>query len=269
MSRNTSTGRAKYYSVKLDVPALGFFKNTPVYFYVPDARTLVLESRAQHQEPDRRQATSAKPLDWDKVERGTTAFALPDPKTRLAKKMSRRPTTRTRRRTKVTAALAAVFAKADSAVMGVDIAKTCRATLSVSTTSLEDLKAVRTGSLALIPLAQDGLDRAEKAGTKLPAKPTLKHHSRDGVGPEDAIRDHNPGGLPGRARGLDRGRREGVKRGQPDVDAAGERRVERVERLQVRRVVPWWMLTSGPARRRAGDDLGPVVLEGGPLAYAM
>ena len=129
-------GKGKYYSFKVDLPALGFFKHVPGFVYVPDARTAVLESESNIKDLiDGKKAP--KPLDWDKVEGGTFAVALADPKTRLAKKIAPPADLKDEDEKMIVAAMAAVFSKADSAVMGVEVGKTCRLKLTVSRAQTE------------------------------------------------------------------------------------------------------------------------------------
>jgi hypothetical protein len=167
-----SHGKGKYYSFKIDLPALGFFKHVPGFVYVPDPRTVVLESESNIKDLiDGKKAP--EPLDWDKVAGDTAAIALIDPKTRLAKKVAPPADHKDETEKKVTAALAAVFAKADSAVLGLDIGKTCRATFTVGCADAKDAEAVEQAYQGLLILAKDGFAAAEKAGLKLPAKPQL------------------------------------------------------------------------------------------------
>ncbi|HVK14316.1 MAG TPA: M56 family metallopeptidase [Gemmataceae bacterium] len=161
-------GKGKYYSARLDLPALGFFKHFPAFFYLPDARTVVLESESNIKDLiDGKKPP--KPLDWGKIDGGTAAFALTDPKTRLAKKLTPPAGPKDDPEAKVIAALADVFAKADGAVIGVDVGKTCRLKLVVTRAQTEPGVTAEQNK-AIEAFTRQAGAAAAKAGWNDPAK---------------------------------------------------------------------------------------------------
>src|SRR5262249_38772513 len=80
------SARLTVYSARLTVPGLGN-KEATVWFYVPDARTVVVEDEASIKKLiDRGGKPAAAPWadDWKAVERGMVAVVLPDVRGKLA-----------------------------------------------------------------------------------------------------------------------------------------------------------------------------------------
>ncbi|MBO0698554.1 MAG: hypothetical protein J2P46_09175, partial [Zavarzinella sp.] len=165
-----------YYSGKMSLPVLGPADQT-VWFYLPDGRSVVIES----QENIRKLIDAkAKPLpapawagDWKDVERGTLALVFPDVKGTVAKKLlteklesdlaesMRKP-------------LMTVCAKAARAAVGVDLDKGCSVRIRFACASATDAADVDAGCQTIVKLAKAALkesdeptDPLDKAGQRL------------------------------------------------------------------------------------------------------
>jgi hypothetical protein len=164
----------RYYSGKITVPVLGF-KDQPIWCYLPDARTAVLESEANIKALiDRKGKPAAPPwaADWKPVEGGTLALVVPDVKGKLAPKL-----TAERPESELAAAmmkpLGVLGAKAGRAAVGIDLDAGCSITVRLACATAADAAAVGEGCQAITKLFKAALDDDEptdpvdKAGKKL------------------------------------------------------------------------------------------------------
>ena len=165
----------KYYSAKMMVPLLGP-KESDMWFYLPDARTMVLESEENIKKLIDAKGKPAAPVwadDWKAVQGGMVAVVLPDVKGKLAPKM---PTDRTDDAVKEAAikSFVAISKRAARAAIGVDLHKECSITIRLACASAADAADVDAGCQAMSKLAGTALmedsdepkDAISKAGKR-------------------------------------------------------------------------------------------------------
>jgi BlaR1 peptidase M56 len=165
----------KYYSGKMSVPVLGF-KDQTVWFYLPDARTVVLESEENIKKLiDAKGKPAATPWadDWKTVQDGMVALVLTDVKGKIAPKM---PTEKTENAVEEAAvkSLFAIFKKTNRASMGLDLHEGCSVKIRLTCATAADAADVDEGCQALTKLAstaiegdtEDSKDPIAKAGKK-------------------------------------------------------------------------------------------------------
>jgi hypothetical protein len=171
-----SHGGANYYSAKLTAPVLGF-KGTPVWFYLPDGRTLVLESEANIKtliDARGKPAAPAWAADWKAVEGGTLAVVLPDVKGRLAKMLPGEKLESDLAESMVKP-VTAICTKARRVAFGVEFGEGCTVSVRLACATEADAADVDAGCQALAKLAKAALDEdrppeddaASKAGHRL------------------------------------------------------------------------------------------------------
>jgi beta-lactamase regulating signal transducer with metallopeptidase domain len=162
-------GGGKLYSAKVTVPLLGF-KDQPMWFYLPDARTVVLESEANIKKLiDGRGKPAAAPWadDWKAVAGGSFALVVPDVKGKLAKKLpAEKP------ESELAAAmlkpLGSIFGRASRAAVGIEMGEGCTINVRFACATAADAAAVDEGCQAVAKLAEAALndDAKEEADTK-------------------------------------------------------------------------------------------------------
>ena len=166
----------KYHSGKMNVPALGF-KDTTVWFYMPDARTMVLEGEENIKkliDNKGKPITHAWVKDWQAVNGGMAAFVLTDLKGKVATKL---PTEKTddKVREQAIKTVTALCKKSKRAAIGLDMGEGLSVKLRLACDSADDASAVDDGCQALGKLAKavfeddkdEPKDPIEKAGKKL------------------------------------------------------------------------------------------------------
>jgi hypothetical protein len=169
-------GGATYSSAMLTAPFLGF-KATPFWFYLPDGRTMVLESEANIKTLIDARGTPAAPAwahDWKAVEGGTLAVVLPDVKGKLAKMLPGEKLESDLAESMVKP-VAAIRAKARRAAIGVEFGEGCSVTVRLACATGADATDVEAGCQALARLAKAALDdddrdpedAVDKAGHRL------------------------------------------------------------------------------------------------------
>jgi hypothetical protein len=169
-------GGAKMYSAKLTISVLGFVDQT-AWFYMPDGRTVVIESEENIKKLIDSRGKPAAPAwadDWKTVQNGTFAMAIPDVKGKLANKV---PTDEADDEVskQVLKAVAVVAGKASRATVGVEVGTGCSITVRLACASATDAADVDVGCQALAKLAEAAVagpeptDPLEKAGHKFSA----------------------------------------------------------------------------------------------------
>jgi hypothetical protein len=169
-------GGATYYSAKLTAPFLGF-KDTPFWFYLPDGRTLVLESEANIKtliDTRGKPVAPAWVADWKAVEGGTIAVVLPDVKGRLVKFLPGEKLEGDLAESMVNP-VKAICTKASRAAFGIELGESCSVTVRLACATGADAADVDAGCQALAKLAKAALDdedrepegAVEKAGHRL------------------------------------------------------------------------------------------------------
>jgi beta-lactamase regulating signal transducer with metallopeptidase domain len=169
-------GGSKMYSAKLTIPLLGFVDQT-AWFYMPDGRTVVLESEENIKKLIDARGKPAAPAwadDWKTVENGTFAMVIPDVKGKLAKSV---PTGEAEDEVsaQVCKAVAVVAGKASRASVGIEVGTGCSITVRLACASATDAADVDVGCQALAKLAEAAVagpeptDPLEKAGHKFSA----------------------------------------------------------------------------------------------------
>ena len=150
-----------------------------MWFYLPDARTVVLESE---ENVKKLIDATAKPLpapawadDWRPVEGGTFALALTDVKGKLAKRMADGETGADPVQQAALKAISAICIKATRATVGIDLGDGCSVTVRLACATATDAREVDDGCQALVKLAEAAVggdkdeprDTVGKAGRKL------------------------------------------------------------------------------------------------------
>ena len=170
---------AKYYSAKMTVPLLGP-KESVMWFYLPDGRTMVLDSEENIKKLIDAKVKPTAPAwagDWKAVEGGMVAVVLPDVKGKLAPKM---PTEKTDDAVKEAAikSLIAISKKTARATIGVDLHDGCSIKLRLACATGMDAADVDAGCQAIMKFAQTVIEDDEdkpqdpisKAGKKFSAQ---------------------------------------------------------------------------------------------------
>jgi hypothetical protein len=167
--------KATYYSGKFSIPALGF-KDTVAWFYMPDKRTVVLESEENIKKLIDHKGKPAEPVwaaDWKAVEGGIFAVIIPDTKGKLAKKIP----------DKLGGSMIdakpfkAICTKSARAAIGIDLADGFSIKFRFACATADDASDVDEGCQALAKLAKElsekdndgGDDALNKADQKLSA----------------------------------------------------------------------------------------------------
>jgi beta-lactamase regulating signal transducer with metallopeptidase domain len=173
-----SHGGEKYYSAKVLIPALGPVDRT-MWFYLPDARTVVVESE---ENVKKLIDAKAKPLpasawaaDWKAVEDGMFALALTDVNGKLAKKIAADEKSSDPVQQAALKAVSGICRKARRATVGIDLAGGCSVKVRLACATAADAADVDDGCQALVKLAEAAIeadkdepkDAVEKAGKKL------------------------------------------------------------------------------------------------------
>lgn len=169
-------GGSKMYSAKLTIPLLGFVDQT-TWFYLPDGRTVVVESQENIKKLIDARGKPAAPAwadDWKTVQSGTFAMVIPDVKGKLANKV---PTDEGDDEVgkQVLKAVAVVAGKANRASVGVEVGTGCSITVRLACASATDAADVDVGCQALAKLAEAAVagpeptEPLEKAGHKFSA----------------------------------------------------------------------------------------------------
>jgi beta-lactamase regulating signal transducer with metallopeptidase domain len=158
-------GGGRYYSGKLSVPGLGPADAT-VWFYLPDGRTVVLESEENIKKLI---DAKAKPLpapawagDWKDAEGGMFALVIPDVKGKLANTV---PTEKLESdlAESMRKPLMTVCSKATRAAVGIDLGKGCSVTIRLACASAADAADVDAGCQVIAKLAEAALDEPAEA----------------------------------------------------------------------------------------------------------
>jgi hypothetical protein len=149
----------RYYSAKMTVPILGF-EDTTMWFYMPDARTVVLESEGNIKKLIDAKGKPAAPswaVDWKQIEGGMLAMVLPDPKGKLAKKL---PTEKQddKAREAMFKSIASICTKTNRAAIGIDLGEGCSVKLRFACATAADAADVDEGCQALAKLAKTMID---------------------------------------------------------------------------------------------------------------
>jgi beta-lactamase regulating signal transducer with metallopeptidase domain len=174
--REYAYGGSKMYSAKLTIPLLGFVDQT-AWFYMPDGRTVVLESQENIKKLIDARDKPAAPAwadDWKTVQNGTFAMVFPDVKGKLANKV---PTDEAEDEVsrQVLKAVAVVAGKANRASVGIEVGTGCSITVRLACASATDAADVDVGCQALAKLAeaavagQEPTEPLEKAGHRFTA----------------------------------------------------------------------------------------------------
>ena len=161
----------KYYSGKMSVPVLGF-KDTTVWFYLPDVRTVVLESEENIKKLiDAKGKPAATPWtdDWKAVRDGMVAIVLTDVKGKVAPKMK---TEKMDNAVEEAAfkSLAAIFQKTSRVAMGLDLNDGFSGKIRFACATATDASDVDEGCQTLTRLAQTAID----GDTEDPKDPVAK-----------------------------------------------------------------------------------------------
>jgi hypothetical protein len=156
-------GGAKYYSGKISSPFLGP-KDTPFWFYLPDGRTVVLESEENIKKLiDAKGKPAAPPWadDWKAVAGGTFAVVLPDVKGKLAKRL---PTEKLEGdlAASMMKPVTAICTKATRASVGIELGEGCSIRVRLACASAADAADVDAGCQALAKLAKVALDDEDR-----------------------------------------------------------------------------------------------------------
>lgn len=149
----------RYYSGKVKIPALGFMDQT-VWFYLPDARTVVLEGEAQIKkliDAKGKPVEAPWATDWKAVAGGTLALVVPDAKNTLAKRLTIEPTADPVQ-TAALNALATLGAKSSRVAVGIDLGAGCTLKVRLACATAADAAVVDEGCQALAKLARTVLD---------------------------------------------------------------------------------------------------------------
>jgi beta-lactamase regulating signal transducer with metallopeptidase domain len=148
-----------YYSAKMSVPALGF-KDTTCWFYLPDARTAVLESETNIKALiDRKGKAPAQPLagDWKAIEGGMMGLVLTDVKGKLAKKLPSEKETDVARQD-VLPAITGICTRASRATIGLEVNDGFSARVRLACATGADAAAVDEACQVLVRLAEKAID---------------------------------------------------------------------------------------------------------------
>jgi hypothetical protein len=157
-------GGGKYYSGKLTAESLGF-KETPFWFYLPDGRTVVLESEANIKkliDAKGKPAATAWADDWKAMEGGTFALVLPDVQGKLAKKL---PTEKLEGdlAESMLKPVKTICTKARRAAVGIDVGDGCSIRVRFACATATDAADVDAGCQALAKLVKAALDDEDRA----------------------------------------------------------------------------------------------------------
>jgi beta-lactamase regulating signal transducer with metallopeptidase domain len=169
-------GGAKYYSGKFTSPVLGLTE-TPMWFYLPDGRTVVLASQDSIKKLiDAKGKPAAAPWadDWKSVAGGTFAMVLPDVRGKLGKKLSP-DESKDEMTARVVKSIGVIAGKTSRASVGVEVGTGCSITVRLACGSAADATDVDAGCQALTKLAEAALagpeptEPVDKAGHKFSA----------------------------------------------------------------------------------------------------
>jgi len=166
----------KYYSAKVSVPILGF-KDTTAWFYLPDPRTMVLESEDNIKKLiDAKGKPAAAPWtdDWKAIEGGMVAVVLPDVKGKLAAQMTTDKADDATQQA-VVGSLAAICKRTSRASIAFDLHEGCSFKVRLACATATDASDVDEACQAMTKLARaaiegdtdDPKDPVAKAGKKL------------------------------------------------------------------------------------------------------
>lgn len=164
---------SKMYSAKLTMPLLGIPDQTS-WFYLPDGRTVVLESEENIKKLiDAKDKPARAPWadDWKNVAGGTFAVVLPDVKGKLAKKLSP-DESKDDLTARVVKLLGVIAGKTNHAAVGVDVGTGCSITVRLACGNAADAADVDADCQALTKLAEaalagpDPTEPLDKAGHK-------------------------------------------------------------------------------------------------------
>jgi hypothetical protein len=169
-------GAAKYYSGTVTFPALGF-KDTTVWFYLPDSRTAVIESEANIKaliDNQGKAPAQAWGKDWEAVEGGMFGLALTDVKGKLAKKLPAEKAD-SPEVASLTNGLGAVFGKSRTAVVGLDLGDRLDLKLLIACENPTDAEGIHGECIDILASVRKMTDRdttepkteLEKLGRKL------------------------------------------------------------------------------------------------------
>jgi beta-lactamase regulating signal transducer with metallopeptidase domain len=166
---------AKLYSAKITLTVLGY-KDMPMWFYLPDPRTVVMESDENIKkliEAKGKPAATPWADDWKAVANSTMAVVIPDVKGTVAKKLPEKP------EGDITEAIlkpmTTVFGKASRMTVGVDLSEGCEINVRFACASAEDAAVVDEGCQALAKIAEasfagsEELKAPEQAGIRFTA----------------------------------------------------------------------------------------------------
>jgi hypothetical protein len=166
----------KYYSGKMSVPILGF-KDTTAWFYLPDPRTMVLESEDNIKkliDAKDKPPAAAWSDDWKAIEGGMVAVVLPDVKGKLAAKITTDKADDATQQ-EVVASLAAICKRTSRAAIAFDLHEGCSFKVRLACATATDASDVDEACQAMTKLARaaiegdtdDPKDPVAKAGKKL------------------------------------------------------------------------------------------------------
>jgi hypothetical protein len=147
---------AKLYSAKITMTVLGF-KDMPMWFYLPDARTVVLESDENIKKLiDAKAKPSAAPWadDWKTVAGSTAAFVIPDLKP-IAKKLPEKPEGELT--AQILKPLTTMFGRASRMTVGIDLSQGVAVNIRFACATGDDAIAVDEGCQAITKLLEAAL----------------------------------------------------------------------------------------------------------------
>lgn len=165
--REHTYGGAKLYSTKVAIPLLGLVDQT-TWFYLPDGRTVVIESEENIKKLiDAKGKPAAAPWadDWKSVSGGTFAMVLPDVKGKLGKLSP--DESKDELTAQVVKSLGIITGKTNRASVGVDVGTGCSITIRLACGSAADAEEVDAGCQALGKLTKGALEADGESSTPL------------------------------------------------------------------------------------------------------
>jgi beta-lactamase regulating signal transducer with metallopeptidase domain len=164
----------KYYSGKFPAPLFGIV-GARDWFYLPDARTLVVETEENVQALIAAGGKPARPAwaaDWTAVESGVFGLVMTHPRATARKvKPAAGDGDATERR--VGLAAGEILSKADRVVIGFDAGRTCELSVTVNCPTREDCEAAARACEGLVTWAEEQRKAAAAAGMSLHAQTSL------------------------------------------------------------------------------------------------